>query len=116
MKNKNSGLKLTRLEKFLPICHDILTIFSDPKRGENETFNITFGKAETLYKFVTILAKEIKNLKFKIEKRDSFRPKRGTLSIAKAKKLLNYKPNYDLQKGIKKYINFVNLFKKNKNY
>ena len=85
------------------------------KNGVNETFNITYGKAETLYKFVMILSKHFKKLKYKIEKRDSFRPKRGTLSINKAKRLLNYKPIYNLEKGIKKYLNFVNTFNKNKN-
>ena len=42
---------------------------------------------------------------------DNFRPKRGTLSINKAKRLLKYKPKYDLQKGIKKYIDFIKFLK-----
>ena len=84
------------------------------KNGVNETFNITYGKAETLYKFVKVLSKHFSKLKYKIEKRDSFRPKRGTLSINKAKRLLNYKPIYNLEKGIKKYLNFINFINKNK--
>ena len=84
------------------------------KNGVNETFNITYGKAETLYKFVKVLSKHFRKLKYKIEKRDSFRPKRGTLSINKARRLLNYKPIYNLEKGIKKYLNFINFINKNK--
>lgn len=79
--------------------------------GINQTFNITNGKAETLFKFVKILQKHFKNLKYKISNRDSFRPKRGTLSIFKAKKLIKYKPNYSLEKGINKYINFLKTIK-----
>ncbi len=35
-----------------------------------------------------------------VEKRDDFRPKRGTLSIAKARKLLKWKPSYTLKQGL----------------
>lgn len=77
------------------------------KNGINQTFNITTGKGETLFKFVKILKKHFKNLNYKITRRDSFRPKRGTLSITKAKKLIKYKPNFSLEKGIDKYINFL---------
>ena len=84
------------------------------KKGLNQTFNITYGKAQSLYNFVKILSKRFKSLKFKITKRDSFRPKRGTLSTTKAKKLLNYIPKYDLTKGVNKYIDFVNLINKKK--
>ena len=112
IQGKDEKLDFTFVEDLAMGC----ILAATKKRGENETFNITFGKAETLYKFVTILSKYVENLKFKIEKRDNFRPKRGTLSIAKAKKLLNYKPYYDLEKGIKKYINFIKLYKKDKNY
>lgn len=82
------------------------------KKAIDETFNITFGKGESLFKFVQILTKHFKDLKYKIKSRDSFRPKRGTLSIKKAKKLINYKPSYNLQKGIDKYINFLKLIKR----
>ena len=54
-----------------------------------------------------LLKKHFSNLRYKISERDSFRPKRGTLSISKAKKLLNYKPKYSLEKGIEKYIHFL---------
>ena len=32
-----------------------------------------------------------------------------------AKRLLNYRPIYNLEKGIKKYLNFINFINKNKN-
>jgi nucleoside-diphosphate-sugar epimerase len=81
------------------------------RKGINQVFNVTYGITETLYKFVKILSKHFKNLKYKIDKRDNFRPKRGTLSIKKAKKFLNYKPNYSLDKGVKKYLEFINSIK-----
>ena len=108
---KDEKLDFTFVEDLANGC----ILAATKKNGVNETFNITYGKAETLYKFVMILSKHFKKLKYKIEKRDNFRPKRGTLSINKAKRLLNYKPIYNLEKGIKKYLNFVNILNKNKN-
>ena len=72
-----------------------------------ETFNITYGKARTLLDFILILKQHFPRSKYEIVPRDAFRPKRGTLSVAKAVKLLSYKPEYDLEKGIDEYIAFI---------
>ena len=111
IQGKDEKLDFTFVEDLANGC----ILAATKKNGVNETFNITYGKAETLYKFVKVLSKHFSKLKYKIEKRDSFRPKRGTLSINKAKRLLNYKPIYNLEKGIKKYLNFINILNKNKN-
>jgi len=39
-----------------------------------------------------------------VEEEDVFRPKRGALSIEKAKKLVGYKPQYPLEEGIQRYL------------
>ncbi len=109
IQGKDEKLDFTFVEDLANGC----ILAATKKNGVNETFNITYGKAETLYKFVKVLSKHFRKLKYKIEKRDSFRPKRGTLSINKAKRLLNYKPIYNLEKGIKKYLDFINLVNKN---
>ena len=83
------------------------------KKGINQIFNITCGKGQTLYSYVSYLKSEFPKLKFEIKKRDKTKPSRGTLSIKKAKKLLGYKPNYALKDGIKEYIKFL---KKNFKY
>ena len=38
---------------------------------------------------------------------DEIRPERGALSIAKARKLLGYVPEYTIEQGIPQYIEFV---------
>ena len=108
IQGKNEKLDFTFVEDLASGCILAYT----QKKGENKIFTITYGKSETLLKFVKVLSKYFKELKFKIKQRDSFRPKRGTLSIKKAKKLLKYKPIYDLEKGIKKYMEFINLHRK----
>ena len=111
IQGKDEKLDFTFVEDLANGC----ILAATKKNGKNETFNITYGKAETLFKFVKILSKHFKKLKYKIDKRDSFRPKRGTLSINKAKKLLNYKPVYNLERGIKKYLDFINSISKKNN-
>ena len=77
------------------------------KKVNNETFNVTSGNAKSLKEFLNIIEKYTGKTKCKITKRDNFRPKRGTLSINKAKKLLKYKPSYNLYKGIGECIHFM---------
>jgi len=103
IQGKNEKLDFTFVEDLANGC----ILAATQKKGENSIFNITYGKGETLYKFVKILSKYFDDLKFKIKKRDNFRPKRGTLSINKARKLLKYKPYYNLERGVKKYIEFI---------
>jgi nucleoside-diphosphate-sugar epimerase len=80
---------------------------AENEAAESEVFNITHGKAHTLLEYVLILKRYFKNLQYEIVERDSFRPKRGTLSIEKARNLLGYEPEYDLEKGIAEYYDFL---------
>lgn len=72
--------------------------------GINEVFNITGGRAYTLLDMVNILKCHFPNLQYNITERDENRPRRGKLSIDKACSLLGYSPKYDLERGIKEYI------------
>lgn len=75
--------------------------------GAGETFNITLGRAHTLLDFVLCLKKHFPDLQHEVTERDAFRPKRGTLSIDKARRLLGYEPEYGLQRGVDEYVAFV---------
>jgi len=86
---------------------DGVILASTKKNGINNTFNITNGEGRSLLEFVKILKKYFPRLNYEITPRDNFRPKRGTLSILKANKLLGYKPKYSIEKGIKEYLNFL---------
>ena len=108
VQGKKESLDFTYVEDLV----NGIILSATKKGGMNETFNITRGKAEKLIDFVKILSKRIKNIKIKIVTRDSFRPVRGTLSVKKAKKLLNYDSKYSLSDGLKKYLDFLDNFKK----
>lgn len=87
-------------------------------KGANQVFNITAGKGRSAKKFAEILDRLIPNkVKTVITPADKSRPIRGSLDITKAKKLLGYKPKYQLEQGLKEYIEYIystGLFKKQK--
>lgn len=74
---------------------------------ENETFNITTGNGRSLLEYAEIVQKYIPGLDIKIMPHRGHRPKRGSLSIEKAGKLLGYKPQYSLETGIPIYIDYL---------
>ena len=80
------------------------------KKSLNQTFNLTYGKGQPINRLIYFLRKNFPNVKVKYVKRDKLMPKRGTLSTAKAKKLLNYKPKWSLNKGYQKYIDWYKKF------
>ena len=83
----------------------ILATVKDEAIGED--FNITHGKAHTLLDYVECLKFHFPDLNYEILPRDSFRPKRGTLSIEKARTLIGYNPKYSLKEGINEYVEFI---------
>ena len=75
------------------------------ENAEGEAFNITYGRGYTLRELAEILLAQCPELEVKIvEEEDVFRPKRGALSIEKAKKVVGYDPQVSLEEGIKRYL------------
>ena len=73
--------------------------------GLDNAFNITYGHGYTLREFAYILKVHVPDLEVNVvEEEDVFRPKRGALSIEKAKKLVGYDPQVSLEDGIKRYL------------
>lgn len=103
IEGKNEKLDFTFIEDLAKGC----VLAGTKKKGINQTFNITYGKGQTLYSYVMNLKKFFPNLKFKIKPKDITKPSRGTLSINKARKLLNFNPKYNLRVGIKKYVEYL---------
>ena len=74
--------------------------------SKKEIFNITYGQARSIIDVINILKKDFPNLNYISKPRDKLMPVRGTLSVDKAKNKIKYKPIFNLEKGIKEYINF----------
>lgn len=92
----------------------ILNIINN-KNSINQIFNLTYGEGREINEMINILKETFPKLKVKKVDRDNLMPYRGTLSMNKAKSLLNFKSNWELEKGYKKYIEwYVNFFNSNK--
>jgi nucleoside-diphosphate-sugar epimerase len=76
---------------------------------KNKTFNMTRGQGRSLKAVANIVKSHFPQTKIISKPLDKSlrRPKRGAMDISKAKKLLGYNPQYSLEKGIKKYIQFL---------
>jgi nucleoside-diphosphate-sugar epimerase len=85
------------------------------KNSINQIFNLTYGEGREINEMIDILKESFSKLKVKKVDRDNIMPYIGTLSINKAKSLLNLKSNWKLEKGYKRYIEwYVDFFNKNK--
>jgi nucleoside-diphosphate-sugar epimerase len=74
-------------------------------KPEHRIFNIGTGEMHTLQDLANIVKEIAPNAVFKIGPGfDIAEPVKGPLSITKAKKELEYKPRFNLEKGVKDYI------------
>jgi nucleoside-diphosphate-sugar epimerase len=91
------------------LVHGIELIISK-KAALNETFNLTYGESRSLSQMAEIMKVHFPNLEINYTPKDKLTPDRGTLSVAKAKSLLGYTPQYPLEKGYAQYINWYTKF------
>ena len=72
--------------------------------ARNQIFNLTYGGARSLNQMVEILRPHFPGIDVKYQARDSLMPERGTLLVDKARKLLGYAPQFPLETGFVRYI------------
>lgn len=91
------------------VAHGIfLTI--DNVLAYNQTFNISKGTPVSLEQLANTVIDIVGHGSVKLLEHDSNFPLRGALNINKAKKLLGYSPNIDLQQGIKETYDWYKVF------
>ena len=72
-----------------------------------EVFNLTRGEGRSLNELMKILENNLGKFNFEINEDNGIYPKRGSLDITKAKKMINYNPKFSLEEGVKDYLNFI---------
>lgn len=75
-----------------------------------ETFNITAGRAHTLLEYANELRRHFPDLRIELRERDATRPRRGTLAIDKARRLLSYEPRVGLAEGVDRTVAFARQY------
>lgn len=80
------------------------------EKAYNQTFNITYGNSKKISDLINVIKKNFNGINVVKRDREAFMPERGALDISKAKELLNYSPNFPLDKGYKQYIDWYKKF------
>ena len=95
---------------------DGITKVIENPNSKNEIFNLTFGQARSINDLLDILKESFPSTTIKKISRDKLIPKRGTLSIEKAKSIINYRPNWSIDKAYPEYIKwYLDFFEKKYN-
>lgn len=104
--NGNDKLDFTYIQDLI----EGIAICCTNENSINETFNITFGNARKINDLLKIIESEFPGTEVEYNERDKLMPKRGTLSIDKAKKLLNFSPKTSIDTGYIRYIDWYKTF------
>jgi len=74
--------------------------------ARNQIFNLTYGQGRSLQEIASIVLQRFPNTPVEYIQRDALMPQRGTLSIAKAKRLLGFTPEWPIERGVADYIDW----------
>ena len=103
-------LDFTYIDDF---CEGIYKVIANKKKSTKQIFNVTYGRAKSLIDIKKLIKQKFKYQEFTNLKRDKLMAMRGTLSINKARKLINYQPQFDLVRGFKQYYTwYKNIYEK----
>src|SRR5262245_9483364 len=97
------------------VVNGVIKIIESPS-SRNQIFNLTYGQSRSIDEMVKILRDHFPGIRVNYTPRDKLMPSRGTLSMEKAKRLLEFEPQYPVEKGFPKYIEwYKDLFARRAN-
>jgi len=95
-----SSLDFTYIDDFVS---GVVCAIENPT-SRNETFNLTYGESRKINQMAEIIQEYFPKVNIKYKEFDRLTPERGTLDVTKAKEIISYNPQYPLEKGYRKYI------------
>jgi nucleoside-diphosphate-sugar epimerase len=81
-----------------------LTLCIAKEAARNEVFNLTYGCARSLNQLIGMVREHFPGVRVEYRPHRERLPERGTLSIAKARRLLGYEPTFPLEQGLARYV------------
>lgn len=72
--------------------------------AKNQTFNLTYGRARPVARMAELLAEHFPDVRLRHQARERLMPKRGTLCVNKARRMIGFEPRWPLEDGFVKYI------------
>ena len=96
----SSKLDFTYIDDFVSGMINVI----ENEESRNQTFNLTYGEARSIGQMADIIKDYFPNVEINYIPKDQLTPDRGTLDVTKAKNILGYSPQYPLEKGYPKYI------------
>src|SRR3989344_5198227 len=76
------------------------------QEARNIIFNLTYGQARSILELAEMVQGYFPGLQVATSERDRLIPKRGTLSVERAQRLIGYSPQYSLEKGLAAYVDW----------
>ncbi len=74
--------------------------------ARNQTFNLTAGNGRSVNEMLAILRAKLPGIRVRRELKQALMPERGTLSVEKARALIDYQPRHPLETGFAHYIDW----------
>jgi len=95
----------------------IRAMAAHPGPGTSNTFNLTFGNARTILELANVVKSVVPDAILEDRPRDQIKPVRGTLSTKRAEEVLNFKAQWPLETGYKRYCEwYVDQWDRTKRY
>lgn len=99
-------LDLTYVDDFV---EGLIKCITSPKASK-QTINISSGKAVSVKYFANLVKKQFPNFSFEIRKPPHDQVNRGGFNITRAKKILKFKPKYNIKKGLEKTLSLIKQY------
>ncbi len=81
-----------------------ISLVLERPEARNEIFNLTYGSSRSVKDMLEIVRREFSGVAVEYVVRDQLMPMRGTLSVDKARQLIGYSPQFPLEIGFVRYI------------
>lgn len=87
------------------LVHGVVQVLSR-EEARDQIFNLTYGESRSIAQMAAVLQANFPEARVEYQPRDRLMPRRGTLSVEKARRLIGYEPAWPLEKGFVEYINW----------